>query len=278
MILRSAGKLYSERQFEDAAAKFESAHQLCGQPALTLLPLAKAQLMSQRVELSLKTVDELLGLEPKNPDALKLRGDILYLLGRDQEAEKALVEVLAVKPDHDEAEYALARIRYQQNRFPEAIQHFKNLIERDPANYRAHDNIALCYAAVQQDSLALKHFLKALDLVHTAHPEYDTVYANAANYFFDHGEFKKAFQLGAEAAKRNPQYARNFFITGKALVRLDKPDLSVRWFKQAAELDPTYKEPHYWLATVYRKLGDADASKQELDKFRELSKAPAVKR
>jgi tetratricopeptide (TPR) repeat protein len=124
----------------------------------------------------------------------------------------------------------------------------------------------------------LQHFLKALDLVHKQHPEYDVVYANAANFFIDRSEFEKAFQLAAEAAKRNPNSARNFFLTGKALVKLEKHDISIRWFQRAAELDPTYTEPRYWLAQVYRKLGKMEEAGRELEKFRELSKAPKIKR
>jgi tetratricopeptide (TPR) repeat protein len=217
-------------------------------------------------------------LNPANPEALKLRGDVLYLLGRDSDAEQSLRKALEASPDHQASEYALARIYYQQNRFPDAIGLFQKLLQQDPNNYRAHDNLALCYSGLGRESDALKHFLKALDLVHTAHPEYDTVYANAANFFMQRGEHTKAFQLAAEAAKRNPGSARNFFLTGKALASLGKDDLSIRWFRQATGLDDTYAEPHYWLAKVYRNAGKTEDAARELEIFQELSKRPARRR
>lgn len=271
-------QLYAERRFSDAVLQFERAHQICNQPALTLLPLAKSLLMAQRLDRSLAAINDFLSVQPAGVDALKLKGDILYLLGRESEAEAALTTALSIQPDHAETQYALGRIRYQQNRFPDAVELFLKLVERDPQNYRAHDNLALSYAALQQDKLAVAHFTRALQLVHKDHPEYDTVYANAASFFLDRKDFEKAFQLGAEAAKRNPAYARNFFLTGKALVQLEKPGLSLRWLQQAVSLDPTYKEAHYWLATVYRKLGNREAAANSLKIFRELSKAPAVSR
>jgi tetratricopeptide (TPR) repeat protein len=273
-----AKRAYEARDYALAAAQFEEADTQCQQPHVTLLPLAQAQLLAQRPADSVRSLDSLLAIQPKNVDALKVRGDALYILGREKEAEQALKLAIQLDPGHAAAQYALGRIHYQQNRFPEAIELFERLLQRDAGNYRAHDNLALCYAAVHQDANALRHFLTALDLVHKSHPEYDTVYANAANFFLDRGEFGKAFQLGAEAAKRNPSAARNFFVTGKALVRLGKDELSVRWFNQATALDPAYKEPHYWLANVYRKLGRAEDAKRELELFRELSKAPAAKR
>jgi tetratricopeptide (TPR) repeat protein len=277
-VLEAGKRAYNERKYDAAVTQFEQAHTICGHPQTTLLALAQAQLLAQQLPDSLRNLESLLELQPKNVDALKLRGDVLYLLGREPEAEMSLKAALQIEGTHAGAQYALGRIYYQQNRFPEAIDRLTALIQRDPKHYRAHDNLALCYAAVHQDADALRHFLKALDLVHKDHPEYDTVYANASNFFMERGEFQKAFQLGVEAAKRNPLEARNFFVTGKALARLDKHELSVRWFREAATLDPTYTEPHYWLANVYRKLGKPDEANAELEKFRELSKAPKAKR
>ena len=277
-VLEAGQRAYNARNYTLAVSEFERARTVCSDRTAVLLALGQAQLMAQKLEDSIATFDALLKADPRHADALKLRGDALYILGREQEAEKSLQAALAADASHAATRYALGRIYYQQNRFPEAIEMLRTLIEQDPTHYRAHDNLALCYAALRQDSDALRHFLKALDLVHKQHPEYDTVYANAANFFLERNDFQKAFQLGAEAAKRNPRSARNFFLTGKALVRLEKPELSIRWFREAATLDPTYSEPHYWLANVYRKLGKTEEANQALTKFRELSKAPKVKR
>jgi tetratricopeptide (TPR) repeat protein len=277
-LLQTARREYEQKNYQSAVAQFEHAHGVCGQPRTTLLPLAQAQLMTQRFEASLRSLEALLGQDPKNTDALKLKGDVLYLLAREQDAEKSLKAAIAIDPVHEGAQYALGRIFYQQNRFPEAIELFRGLIQTNPGNYRAHDNLALCYAAIQRDNEAVRHFTMALALVQKDHPEYDTVYGNTARFFLDRGDFQKAFQFGAEAAKRNPGSARNFFITGKALVQLGKLDLSVRWLRQAAELDPSYTEPHYWLASVYRKLGRKEEANKELEAFRQLSSKQGAKR
>ena len=276
--LDAGRRLYTQRNYIQAVAQLEQAHATCGQPQITLLPLAQAQVMAQRLEDALRSLDQLLIVQPGLADGLKLKGDVLYLLGREAEGVAALESALRAEAEHAGALYALARIRYQQNRFPEAVALFTKLLAREPQNYRAHDNLALAYAALQQDTAAVKHFLRALDLVHKQHPEYDTVYANAANFFLERGEFQKAFQLGAEAAKRNPSYARNFFLTGKALVRLEKHDLSLRWFEEAVKLDPKHKESYYWLGTVYRKLGRSEDATKALARFRELSQVPAAQR
>jgi tetratricopeptide (TPR) repeat protein len=276
--LESARQAYQARTYEAAAAEFERAERVCPNPRDFLMPMAQALLLARRLEPSLDSVQRLLQFEPRNTDALKLKGDILYLLGREADAVQSLRRALEIDPKHQASRYALGRICYQQSRYDEAARLFAELIEQDAANFRAHDNLALCYAAQRRDSDALKHFLKALDLVYKDHPEYDTVYANAANFFLDRSEYQKGFQLAAEAAKRNPSSARNFFLAGKALVKLEKQELSLRWLKQASDLDPTYTEPHYWLAQVYRRLGNKEDAERELEKFRDLSKAPKARR
>jgi tetratricopeptide (TPR) repeat protein len=105
------------------------------------------------------------------------------------------------------------------------------------------------------------------------------VYANFADLLIKLGNHQRAFDLAAEAAERNPQEPRNFFLAGKALVQLGRGDVSVRWFEQAIALNPDYPEPHYVLAQVYRRLGrDGDAA-QALKAFQAASaRAPKDRR
>jgi tetratricopeptide (TPR) repeat protein len=276
--LEAGRRAYGGREYAAAIGHFSRARRECPDERVAMLPMAQAQLMAQRFQDSLATLDSLIAADGGTVEALKVRGDVLYLLGREAEAERSLKAALAIDANHWPSSYALGRVYYQQNRFPEAIALFQRLVERDPKDYRAHDNLALSYAGVGQDEDALRHFLKALELVHKDHPGYDSAYANAANFFLGQNDYTKAFQLAAEAAKRNPGSARNFFLTGKALASLDKNELSVRWFRQAAELDPNYSEAFYWLSRVYRKVGKEAEANAALERFRELSKSPKVRR
>lgn len=257
-----------------AVESFQQSRGVCPKSEGILLPLAQAQLLATQLEDSLATLEELLRDWPRNADALKLRGDVLYFLGREPEAEQTLLAALEIDPNHEAGRYALGRIYFQQQRLPEATAAFRTLVERDANNYRAHDNLALCYAAQQRDKEATQHFLKALDLVHEKHRDYDAVYANFAEFFMEREQFEKAFQLAAEAAERNPAVARNFYLTGKALVRLEKHELAVRWLKQAVELDPNLEQAHYNLFQAYRKLGRTEEARQALQAFQESKKTP----
>jgi len=241
--LARARSAFEARSFPIAAREFEQAASICPARAAILVSLGQTQ----------------------------------YVLGDEQSAEQTLKRAIALDPKDTAPLYALGRIYYQQNRFPEAVAQLQQVVELDPKHFRAYDNLGLCYDALQQDTLALKHFFRALDLVKDAHRDYDWAYANLAEFFLKRNEFDKAFQLAAEAAERNPQAARNFFLTGKALTKLERNETSLRWLRRALALDSAYADAHYLLGQTLRKLGQPDAAREHLEAFRKLKAAAPSK-
>ncbi len=238
-ILDRAQRAFDQRQFKVAAAELESARPNCA---------------AERVRIDVAL------------------GQTRYLLGEEADAERSFQAALAVEPKNVEALYALGRLYAMQNRYAEAVERLAVVVAIDPKNYKAWDNLGVSYDALNQDADALKSFFKALDLVQKDHPTYDWAHANLADFFLRRDQNEKAFQLAAEAAKRNPDSPRNCFLTGKALVRLEKHELSLRWLERAVQLDPQFADALYLLAQTYRKVGrTADASKT-LEKFKEASK------
>jgi tetratricopeptide (TPR) repeat protein len=239
VILDRAQRAFEQRQFKMVTAELESARPNC--PAERV-----------RIDVAL--------------------GQTRYLLGEEAEAERSFRAALAAGPKNEEALYALGRLYSMQSRYPEAVERLEAAVAVNPKNYKAWDNLGVCYDALNRDAEALKSFFKALDLVQKDHPAYDWAHANLADFFLRRDQNEKAFQLAAEAATRNPDSPRNCFLTGKALVRLEKHELSLRWLERAVTLDPQFADALYVLAQTYRKLGrTADASKT-LEKFKEASK------
>ena len=209
---------------------------------------------------------EALKLCPQREAILVSLGQTQFLAGDEAAAEHTLLQAVP----ETAARYALGRIYYQQGRYVEAAAQLEQVVAREPENYRAHDNLALCYDALQRDSDALRHFFRALDLVKDAHREYDWAYANLAEFFLKREQFDKAFPLAVEAAERNPNAARNFFLAGQALVKLGQYGNSVKWLKRAVELNPGHAEAHYQLGRTLRRLGQTEEAKSHLETFRRL--------
>jgi len=202
---------------------------------------------------------------PQRETILISLGQTQFLAGDEAAAEQTLLQ--ATTPA---ARYALGRIYYEQSRYVEAAAQLEKVTAQEPGNYRAHDNLALCYDALQRDSDALRHFFRALDLVKEAHRDYGWAYANLADFYLKRDQFEKAFPLAVEASERNPNAARNFFLAGQALVKLGQFQNSLKWLKRAVELDPAHSEAHYQLGQALRQLGREEEANSELETFRAI--------
>ena len=274
-----ARQAYEGRQYQRAAVQFARAVSECGQTAPLLLALAQAQLLAQRPADALTSLDRIKPDAAEYVSALKVKARALYLLSRDAEAEKTLKDAAARAPTDAEIPYNLGRIYYQQSRHAEAADAFRRATTLDPAAYRAWDNLGLVSEALGDVAQAQQHYLKAIALVHKDHPRYDVVYANFADLMIRLGNAQSAFDLATEAAQRNPDEPRNFFLAGKALVQAGRSDVSLRWLEQAVKLNPDYPEAHYVLAQAYRKLGRPEDADRALKSFQAATaRAPKERR
>ena len=275
----AARRAYEARRYAEAAEHFSVATRTCGPSAPLFLALGQAQLLAQNPADAVATLERIRTADAEYVPSLKVKARALYLLNRDPEAEEALKRAAARAPSDAEIPYHLGRIYYQQGRHTEAAETFRRAITLDPRAYRAWDNLGLALEALGDVAQAQQHYLKAIALVHKDHPTYDVVYANFADLMIKLGNYQSAFDLAAEAAERNPNEPRNFFLAGKALVQLGRSDLSVRWFEQAIALNADYPEPHYLLSQAYRKLGRLADAERELKSFQAAAaRAPKERR
>jgi len=274
-----ARQTYEERHYDQSALLFDRAVKACGPSAPLLLALGQAQLLARRPADAVTTLDRIPVDNPDYVAALKVKAKALYLLRRDPEAEETLKRAAARAPADAEIPYNLGRIYYQLGRHTEAAAALRQATALDPRDYKAWDALGLATEALGDVAQAQQHYIKAIAIVHTDYRHYDVVYANLADLLIKLGNYKQAFDLAAEAAERNPDEPRNFFLTGKALVQLGRSELSVRWFEQAVALDPDYPEPHYLLAQTYRTLGRAADAEREMKAFQAATaRAPKDRR
>ncbi len=234
------------------------------------LTQANASFKAQRFTEAKDLADQVLKADPANPAALEIKGNVQYLQGDTSAAIGTFIGLLEAHPQNQEAPYMLGRIYYQEGLLDQATGQFERLLKLNPASYKAFDNLGLCYAAKGDDEKAMRYMLTAVKLTQTDHPEYDTAYADLAELLLKTGDAPKAFSAASKAADRNPNSARNFYLGGKALDQLGKVDLSLNWLQRSAALDPTYPEPQYLLARIYRKLGKTEEADAAQKKFLEL--------
>ncbi len=263
---RQAAEFAARKDYKSAVPILQEALLKCANQRQILLDLARAQMLSEQFEPSLASVKKLLNDDPTNVEGLITQGQLEYLSGKDSEAESSLQQAIRSRPNVPEPHYWLGRLYYQQSRVQLAKSEFETVLQMDPKSYKAYDNLAVCFAAMGDDRKAFENYLKALDLAHEDHPEYADIYANVADLLIKTGDYRKGFDFAVEAVQRTPS-SRNMLLAGKALQKLEKYDLSARWFERAIQIDPQYPEVHYALAYDYKKLGEKELAARELKAF-----------
>ncbi len=78
-----------------------------------------------KTEPALKTVNELLLIEPDNIDALNLKAAILYEMDSDDESIEVSEKVLTLCPDNVEALHAMIAAENDQHQYAKALKWFK---------------------------------------------------------------------------------------------------------------------------------------------------------
>jgi tetratricopeptide (TPR) repeat protein len=278
VLLELSEALLATRSFEQAIAIARSYVAAEPNSVQGRLVLANAYLMAQRLVEARDEAAASLRISSRLPQAMKVKSNAEYLLGQFEDARNTLIELLDSQPNDADAAYMLGRMYYQEGYTEQAIGQFQRVLKISPSFYKAWDNLGLCYQALGDNDAAIRHFLTAIKLVETDHPEYDWAYANLSDLLFKNGDVEKAYAAASKAANRNAYSARNFYLGGRALHALGKTDLAVNWLQRSTALDPNYAEPHYLLARIYHKLGDtgkADAARQ---KFLELKARTPTKR
>ena len=261
-----------------APALFAGAISLFGAGCATDYPEAQRLLALQQLPDALRVIDHCLGLEPRRTPGLVLKGNLLYLLSRDSEAIALLEDILTREPAQADVRYALGRIYYATGRHPQAVEQFEAVTRAEPAHYRAWDNLGLALEGVGRVDDAIKAHLESIKLVSTDHKDYDWPYANLAELLMKQNQNRRAFDLAVEAVERNSSSARNAYLAGKSLTRLDKWPQAERWLRRSAELDARYPEPHYLLGQLLVRAGQREQADREFTLFKDLRAAEPEKR
>ncbi len=260
-----AAKLIQARDYKAAVPVLEQVVSACPTQTQALLALAKAQLLSAQYNASLDTADRLLAQQPENVAALVAKAQTQYFLARDSESEATLEHASAIAPNNEQAHYWLGREYYHDSRAEAARDQFLAALKINPKSYKAWENLGLCYAALQQDGQAFQAYLKAIDLVHLDYPKEEWPYVDMAELLLRRGDYKLAFDTAVEAAQRNPASASAAYCAGKALLKLERFELSAKWMERAAKLDPNDPRPHYSLVLLYHKQGKLDLAHREAE-------------
>jgi tetratricopeptide (TPR) repeat protein len=194
-------------------------------------------------------------------------------LGRADWARPELEKLVASDPNSAEYRYWLGRMDYDAGHYAAAIEHFNEALARDATFTRAHDNLGLCYEALNDDDQAVAHYREAIRLNREARTKSPWPPTNLGILLAQRGALEEAGALLREAIGYDDNFPNAHYQLGKLLEQQGQNDQAIAALRRAAALDPAYPEPHYVLARIYRRLGRAAEADEALATFQRLRAA-----
>lgn len=241
-----ASTYYAAEQFDKAVEAYERFQAICPDhqmlsaytlKAISLLCLGNA---ARAVE----TIEQLLAITTRFPDAYFILGSAYYRLGRLDEAETALKKAIETPLD-----YTLL-----------------NRTSSDPENRGSRPLALLGQIAIQRGNPALgeDYLLRALDInptnLETSHLLADGVYVPRGEKAYEAGSVAEALGWFDRAFSRHPRSYRA--LTGRAACYLAAGNIerALRDLETAAGLKPDFGVTQRLLGDVHYLLGNAEAA------------------
>ena len=193
---------------------------------------------------------------------------VLYQLIRFHKAAtlKAINLLGNLDPDSEFMLVLKAEGYADQGKYPEAIQDYKQVLQKNPRFPGVHFALGEVYWKKVDYPAAEKELRLAL-VEDPNHP--------LANYYLGDILLKSqkaddAVPLLEIAVAANPQLPQAYFQLGKCYVAQGKLQEALKVLLKAAELDSSDKATHYQLAQLYAQLKQPDKSQYHMEVFRKL--------
>lgn len=260
-------------KFEEAGAALE--HYLKSHPKSDDADylLAYVRFRQNRPKESLELMHAAAVLRSPTADDLKIGALDYVLMGDYADAGRYLEEAVRIAPENLEARYHLGRVRYQENRFDDAIAAFRSVLERDPGNVRAQDNLGLCLEAKNQMEDAVAAYQRAIELDQKALSRSGQPYLDLGALLIKISRPQEAIGFLRQAAEIEPKSGPVQYQLGKAYFDLRRYPEAQQAAEDAARLDPKDSATHYLLGRIYQRLNKQDLSAKEFKLTEELRQA-----
>jgi Flp pilus assembly protein TadD len=125
------------------------------------LNVAQAALSSGSPDIALNVTNALLAKQPGNLPALLSQGDAFSALGRPEDAEASYAKALVIDPESIGAQVGLGRLSLKSDPTRARLL-FLNVLQHDPRNTIALNDLGIAYDLVGDHSNAQSNYRKAL--------------------------------------------------------------------------------------------------------------------
>src|SRR5262249_2476940 len=178
---------------------------------------------------------------------LKIVGLDYVLLDDYSDAIKWLEKAVSFDSKNKDALYYLGRAYYTKGRLNEARKAFRAILDLDPANARAENNLGLILATACKPTVAIDAYRNAHARQEQQGQASEQPYVNLGNLLAEEGRAQEAMAPLEKAVAIAPKNGYCHLALGEINRKIGKLEVAERELQRAIELDPNNAAAHYQL-------------------------------
>ena len=197
---------------------------------------------------------------PNDPDVLYDFGMVALRMSLLPDATEAFEKVLSTRPDDTKALYGLGRAQMSMADFEPAQKTFTTYLASHPDDASAHYALGTILESLQKPDQARAEFEKSIAL----QPTQTESYFHLGRIDIDSGDLDAAQKLFDHVLQRDPRHAGALAGMGRVAFQKKNYEKAVDWLTQAANINTSLREAHYYLGLAYARMDRKDESEEEL--------------
>lgn len=216
---------------------------------------------------ALACFDQALEIKPDYHKPWYGRGNVLFDLGRLEEAIASYNKALEIKPDYHEAWNNRGVILYNLGRLEEAIASYDKALEIKSDYHKAWNNRGLALHNLGRLEEAIASWDKGLEFK----PDDYQAWNNRGVALENLGRLEEAIASYNKAIELQPDFSETWYNRGVTLRILGQTEEAITSYDKAIELQPNFAKAWYKKAWALQNLGQYQEAIISYDKAIELN-------
>jgi tetratricopeptide (TPR) repeat protein len=229
--------------------------------------LAYALLRQNRPKDSLEEYTRAAALQTPSAEQLRNVGQDYVLLDDLTDAEKWIARSIEMDRGDPEGWYSLGRLRYTEQRFPDAVDCFKRALALAPGSVKVENNLGLAYEGLNHVDDAVAAYRQAIAWqdagLHDRLSEQP--FLNLAIVMIHRSQLAEALPLLQRAVAIAPSDPRIHEQLGQLYMQQGNFSEAQKSLEIATRLDPEKSNLHFLLGQAYRHLGRQQEAQAEFN-------------
>lgn len=185
---------------------------------------------------------------------------------------KATATVVKEKLTADASLVEQGNALYAEGKYEEALEAFKGFHTKTPEFFEIYINFGNCLLKMDKLDEAIAEYNTFLEKAGADNVELKAkAFASIGEVYIKKNDMEKAQGYFKQSVDMNPKDEILAFNVATIFFGNNKNEDAVKYFKIAAEIKPTWGDPHLKMGYVYLNLGDMKAAAASFEKFVELS-------